>query len=81
VVGIVLEDLAILLENVYKMDKMGVILCMLSSIKILLSKNNPQDYKGVGVKCIMITTIKCINANNRSLLLMIIWLATTYRSN
>jgi len=32
VIGEVLQDPAILLENVYNMDETGVILCMLSSI-------------------------------------------------
>jgi hypothetical protein len=78
VIGKVLEDLVILLENVYNMDETGVMLCMLGSIKVLLSKDDLQDYRGVGVKRTIVTAIKCISANSRSLLLMIIWLATTY---
>jgi hypothetical protein len=78
VIGKVLEDPAILPENVYNMDETGVMLCMLGSIKVLLSKDDLQDYRGVGVKRTIVTAIKCISANSRSLLLMIIWLATTY---
>jgi hypothetical protein len=72
VVKKVLEDLAILLENVYNIDKTGVMLCILSSIRVLLSKNDLRDYKGVSVKRTMVTAIECISANSRSLLLMII---------
>jgi hypothetical protein len=81
VIGKVLQDLAILPENVYNMDKTGVMLCMLGSIKVLISKDNPQDYRGVGIKHTMVTAIECISASGRSLLLMIIWPATTHQSN
>src|SRR5438045_6029746 len=77
----VLQDLAILPENVYNMDETGVMLCMLGSIQVLLSKDDLQDYRGMGVKHTMVTAIKCISANSRSLLPMIIWPATTHRSN
>ncbi|TVY73350.1 hypothetical protein LSUE1_G007226 [Lachnellula suecica] len=63
------------------MDETGVMLCMLGSVKVLVNKNNLRDYKGTGVKRTMITTIECISANDRSLLPMIIWPATTHRSN
>jgi hypothetical protein len=46
----VLQDPAILLENVYNMDKTGVMLCMLGSVKVLVSKDDLRDYRGVGVK-------------------------------
>jgi hypothetical protein len=81
VIGKVLEDPAILLENVYNIDETGVMLYMLGSIKVLISKDDPRDYRGAGVKRIIVTAIECISANGRSLLPMIIWLATTYRSN
>jgi len=77
VIGKVLEDPAILPENVYNMDETGVILRMLDSIKVLLSKDDPRDYRGAGVKRTMVTAIECISANGRSLLPMIIWPATT----
>jgi hypothetical protein len=78
VIGKVLQDPAILPENVYNMDKTGVMLCMLGSIKVLISKDDLQDYRGVGVKRTIVTTIKYISANGRSLLPIIIWPATTY---
>ena len=77
----VLQDLSILPENVYNMDETGVMLCMLGCIQVLLSKDDRRDYRGAGVKRTMVTAIECISANGRSLLLMIIWPATTYRSN
>ena len=72
VIGRVLEDPAILSENVYNMDETGVMLCMLGSVKVLVSKDNPRDYRGAGVKRTMVTAIECVSANGRSLLLMII---------
>jgi hypothetical protein len=41
VIGKVLEDPAILPENIYNMDETGVILYMLGSIKVLISKDDP----------------------------------------
>jgi hypothetical protein len=74
----VLQDPAILLENVYNMDETGVMLCMLGSVKVLVYKNDLRDYRGTAVKYTMVTTIEYIYINGRSLLPMIIWLATTY---
>ena len=81
VIGEVLQDPAILPENVYNMDETGVMLCMLGSIQVLVSKDDPRDYRGVGLKRTMVTAIECISANGRFLLPMIIWPATTHRSN
>jgi hypothetical protein len=68
----VLQDPDILLENVYNMDETGVMLCMLGSIQVLVSKDDLRDYRGAGVKRTMVTAIECISANGRSLLPMII---------
>jgi len=81
VIGKVLQDPAILLENVYNMDGTGVMLCMLGSVKVLVGKDDPRDYRGAGVKRTMVTAIECISADDRSLLPMIIWPASTHRSN
>ena len=54
---------------------------MLGSVKVLLSSVDLRDYLGAGVKRTMVTAIECISANGKSLLPMIIWPATTYRSN
>ena len=45
---------------------------MLSSVKVLVGKDNLQDYKGTGVKQTIVTAIKCISADSRSLLPLII---------
>lgn len=37
----VLEDPAILSENIYNMDKTGIILSMLGLVKVLVGKDNP----------------------------------------
>jgi hypothetical protein len=78
VIGKVLQNRDILPENVYNMDETGVVLYILGSIKVLISKDNPQDYRGAGVKRIIVTAIEYISADSRSLLLIIIWPATTY---
>ncbi|CZT13824.1 uncharacterized protein RAG0_17315 [Rhynchosporium agropyri] len=68
----VLRDPAILPENVYNMDEMGVMLCMLASITVLVSRDDLRDYRGAAVKPTMVTAIECMSANGRSLLPMII---------
>ncbi|CAG8974028.1 hypothetical protein HYALB_00008577 [Hymenoscyphus albidus] len=45
VIGTVLKDPAILLENVYNIDETGVMLCMLNSVKVLVSKDDRRDYR------------------------------------
>lgn len=81
VIGEVLRDPAILPENVYNMDETGVMLSMLGSVKVLVGKNDPRDYRGVGVKRTMVTAVECISADGRVLLPLIIWPALTHRSN
>jgi hypothetical protein len=54
---------------------------LLGSVKVLISRDDPRDYRGAGVKRTMVTAIECISANGRSLLPMIIWPAATHRSN
>ena len=78
VIGKVLQDLAIWLENIYNIDETGVLLSILGSIKVLIGKDNIQNYRGAGVKWTMVTVIKYISGNSRSLLPLIIWPALTY---
>jgi hypothetical protein len=66
------------LENVYNIDVTGVMLSMLNSVTVLLSKHNKHNYKGASVKRTMVTAVKCISASGNSLKLIIIWLASTY---
>jgi hypothetical protein len=53
-------------------------LYILGFIKVLISRDNLRDYKGAGIKHIIVIIIKYININNKSLLLIIIWLVITY---
>ncbi|KAH7317382.1 hypothetical protein BKA65DRAFT_411154, partial [Rhexocercosporidium sp. MPI-PUGE-AT-0058] len=72
VIGEILRDPAILLENVYNINETRVILYILGFIKVLINKDNPRDYKSAGAKRTIITAIEYISANGRSLLLIII---------
>ena len=63
------------------MDETGVILSMLGSVKVLLDKDDPRDYRGAVVKRTTVTAIECISGNGRFLSPMVIWPATTHRSN
>jgi hypothetical protein len=76
----VLQDPAVLLENVYNMDETGVMLGMLGSVKVLVGKDDLRGYRGAGVKRTMVTAIDCISADG-SLLPLIIWPASTHQSN
>ena len=81
VIGRILQDPAILAENVYNMDETGVMLSMLGSVKVLVGKNDMRDYRGARVKRTMVTAIECISGDGRYLNPMIIWPASTHRSN
>lgn len=63
------------------MDETGVMLCKLGSVKVLVRKEDPRDYRGANVKRTLVTAIECVSADGRSLLPMIIWPASTHRSN
>jgi hypothetical protein len=67
-----LQDLAILAENVYNIDKTSVILSILSFVKVLVSKNNMRSYRGARVKQKLVTAIKCISSDGRYLIPLII---------
>ena len=53
-------------------------LCILGLVKVLLSSDNLRGYRGAGIKRMIVTAIEYISASSRSLLLIIIWPATTY---
>ena len=63
----VLQDPAILAENVYNIDEIRVMLFMLGSIKVLVSKYNKRDYKGARVKRISVTIIEYISSDSKYL--------------
>jgi hypothetical protein len=77
VIGRELNDPAIVPENVYNLDETGVLLSVLSSLKVLVSKDDLRNYRGAGVKRTLVTAIDCISADGRS---ADIWPASTYRS-
>jgi hypothetical protein len=81
VIGEVLRDPAVLQENVYNMDETGVMLSKLGSVKVLVGRDDPRDYRGAGEKRTMVTAVECISADGRVLLPLIIWPASTHRSN
>ncbi|KUJ06163.1 uncharacterized protein LY89DRAFT_662462 [Mollisia scopiformis] len=45
------------------MDETRVMLCILASIKVLVSRDDLRDYRGAAVKRTMVTAIECISAN------------------
>lgn len=61
-----------MLENVYNIDKTGVMLSMLGSVTVLVGKNNLRDYRGASIKQIIVTAIKCISASGKYLSSIII---------
>ncbi len=77
----VLQDPIVLAENVYNMDETGVMLSMPGSVKVLVSKHDMRDYRGARVKRTTVTAIECISGDCRYLNPMIIWPASTHRSN
>jgi hypothetical protein len=54
----VLQDLVILLENIYNINKIRVILYIFGIIQVLISKNDPRNYRGAGVKQTIVITIE-----------------------
>ena len=57
------------------------ILSILGAVKVLIGKDDIRDYRGARIKRITVTAIEYISANSRYLIPIIIWPATTYRSN
>ena len=62
----------ILPENVYNMDETRVMLSVLSSVKVLVGKNDQRNYRNTSVKQTLITAIECISASSEYLNPMII---------
>ncbi|EGP82460.1 uncharacterized protein MYCGRDRAFT_51666, partial [Zymoseptoria tritici IPO323] len=68
-------------ENVYNMDKTRVILSTLGAVKVLVGRNDIRGYRGARVKRTTVTAIECISSDGRYLSPIIIWAATTHRSD
>ncbi|ORY02203.1 hypothetical protein BCR34DRAFT_574399 [Clohesyomyces aquaticus] len=72
VISKVLKDLDTPARNVYNIDKTVVLLSKLSSVKVLVGKDDLRDYRGASVKRTIVTAIKCISGNGRSMLPLMI---------
>lgn len=62
-----LRDPVILSKIIHNIEETGVILSMLSSLKVLVSKDDPQTHRGIGVKHTIVTATECISADGKSL--------------
>jgi DDE superfamily endonuclease len=82
VIGKVLQDPAVLQDNVYNMDETVIMLSKLNSVKVIVGKENKnRSSRGARVKRVTITAIECVSASGRYLNPMIIWPAATHRAN
>ncbi|KAF2008752.1 hypothetical protein BU24DRAFT_333140, partial [Aaosphaeria arxii CBS 175.79] len=54
-------------ENEYNMDETGIMLSMLSSVKVLIGKDDVRDYRGAGVKRTIVTAVDCVFASGEYL--------------
>jgi hypothetical protein len=63
------------------MDETGVMLSKLGSVKVLVGKNDMRNYRGARVKRTNVTVVECMSADGRCLDPMVIWPASTHRSN
>src|SRR5437016_3230838 len=79
-IGKELHSPAIVPENVYNIDETGVLLNVLSSLKVLVSKQDLRNCKGAGIRRTLVTAIECISADRRSLAPLIVWPASTHQS-
>ena len=77
----VLQDQSILPKNVYNMDEAGIMLSMPGSVKVIVGKDDIRNYRGARIKRTTVTAIECISADGEYLTPMIIWPASTHRSN
>lgn len=73
----------ILPENVYNMDETGVLLSQSTTVKMMVHRNDRRCSRGTGLKRTLVTAVECISAAGDVVppLLVIIWPATTHRSN
>jgi hypothetical protein len=77
----VLQNPAILPENVYNIDETSVMLSILGSVKVLVGRDDIRGYRGASIKRKMVTAIEYISADDRSLHPLVIWPASTHQSN
>jgi hypothetical protein len=53
-------------------------LSILDSVKVLLGKEDQQNYRSAGVEQTMMSTVQCISADSKVLLPLIVWSASTH---
>jgi hypothetical protein len=63
------------------MDETGVLLALLKALKVLVSAEEISQYRGAAKKTELITVIECISATGKVIHPMVIWPASTHRSN
>lgn len=81
VISKVLQEPAVVPENVYNMDETGVMLSMPGSVKVLVSKDDLRGYRGARIKLTVVTAVECVSSDGRYLDPMIIWPASSHRAN
>jgi hypothetical protein len=72
---------AILAENVYNVDEIGILLSFLASRKYVVRKDDWRACREAAVKRTLVTAVDCITADGRNLSLLLIWPALTHRSD
>ena len=72
-----LSERGILQEFMYDMDETGVLLSGVNTVKVLVSRSDVQNCRGVCLRRTMITAVECISADARFLPLLIIWPSKT----
>jgi hypothetical protein len=80
-IGRELHDPAVLPENVYNMDETGNLLNSPASRKYVIHKDDWKRYRGAAVKRTLVTSVECISMSGRCLWPLIIWPASTHRSD
>jgi hypothetical protein len=60
------------------MDKTGVMLSMLGSVKVFVSRDDVQGYRGASVKRTIVTAIECISTDSRLLLEQLDYLSDSW---
>lgn len=80
-IGRELHDPAILPENVYNMDETGNLLSSVVSRKYVIHRDDARKYRGAAVKRTLVTSVECIRADGSCLSPLIIWPASTHRSD
>jgi len=77
----VLQYPAVLQENIYNIDKIGIMFFKLNFVKVFVNRDYKRGYRGVCIKRTTVTAIEYVSTDDKYLNLMIIWLITIHRAN